>query len=573
MAIMCPSTPMECDPFSREEVIFEILRDGLPDSYYVFHSLTIVFYDDFHRRRQRECDFLIFHPEKGILCIEAKAGHPCYRNREWFYGSGEKMKDGPFAQVDSFMRDMVKYVIRKKPFGDVMDRCKYLSAVWFPSVSRSELNSMELPTEALREMIICKDDAPQIETVIERMYALNVGAVNTALSPMDVKNLLYHTFAPEFKLVAITTMEHENAVMTFSRLLEEQNALLDYLDEQDRAAINGMAGTGKTLMAVEKAKRHAANGDRVLFLCYNTMLKDHLRETYPIPGVDYHTLDGYARSVCGETSEPMRSLEAYLSQCDKDKAFPYRHIIIDEGQDFGRESTEQCGIIDLLQLLVLDNDYNPGTFYIFYDKNQLVQCNVIPSAITDADCRLTLYRNCRNTMHIAKTAASILRTEKPLRLKENPVTGETPELYAATDPETLRRAVDDCLRRNLAAGLTDTVILTCATEKRSMLVESDNQRCYEYEGRKFLFTTCPRFKGLEADAVILIDADAPSFSLTGSQLAYVGASRARYRLSIVTNLSKAECAVLLEGMQRDPGRNPYKSFAAVYQAKFVTLKG
>ena len=41
--------------------------------------------------------------------------------------------------------------------------------------------------------------------------------------------------------------------------------------------IAGATGTGKTVMAVEKAKRHADNGEKVLFLCYNSFLKDYLQ--------------------------------------------------------------------------------------------------------------------------------------------------------------------------------------------------------------------------------------------------------------------------------------------------------
>ena len=55
---------------------------------------------------------------------------------------------------------------------------------------------------------------------------------------------------------------------------KEQIALLNYLEEQDNAVINGLAGTGKTVMAVEKARRHAEKDESVLFLCYNFYLKD-----------------------------------------------------------------------------------------------------------------------------------------------------------------------------------------------------------------------------------------------------------------------------------------------------------
>ena len=45
MAVMCPSVPREYSPASREGVIFEVLS-GLPESYYVFHSLTVVNIDE-----------------------------------------------------------------------------------------------------------------------------------------------------------------------------------------------------------------------------------------------------------------------------------------------------------------------------------------------------------------------------------------------------------------------------------------------------------------------------------------------------------------------------------------------
>ena len=41
-----------------------------------------------------------------------------------------------------------------------------------------------------------------------------------------------------------------------------------------------------------------------------------------------------------------------------------------------------------LRLLVEDK----GTFYVFYDRMQLVQGRKVPAFIEDSDCRLTLYK-------------------------------------------------------------------------------------------------------------------------------------------------------------------------------------
>ncbi len=140
--------------------------------------------------------------------------------------------------------------------------------------------------------------------------------------------------------------------------LKEQNALLNYLEEQDRAVINGMAGTGKTLMAIEKAKRHAVNGERVLFLCYNRFLMNHLRNSYPIDHVDYYTLDALACKLCNTSMPDMALLSEKLGEMYFSEEFEYKHIIIDEGQDFGQNCIEESDIITSLQMLVLDNDFN-----------------------------------------------------------------------------------------------------------------------------------------------------------------------------------------------------------------------
>ena len=63
---------------------------------------------------------------------------------------------------------------------------------------------------------------------------------------------------------------------------------------------------------------------------------------------------------------------------------------------------------------------------------------------------------------------------------------------------------------------------------------------------KYLFSTCRKFKGLEADAVILIDVDDSTFNPENVQLYYVGTSRARIRLDIVAILNDDQCKRLLE---------------------------
>lgn len=120
--------------------------------------------------------------------------------------------------------------------------------------------------------------------------------------------------------------------------------------------------------------------------------------------VDFYTIDCLARKMCHSNQPDYNQFCSLLEDCYYAETFGYRHIIIDEGQDFG-----QNNIIELLEMNVLENEVFPGTFYIFYDKLQLVQGKELSKYILESDCKLTLYKNCRNTLNIAKTSLRPLR--------------------------------------------------------------------------------------------------------------------------------------------------------------------
>ena len=63
------------------------------------------------------------------------------------------------------------------------------------------------------------------------------------------------------------------------RLTEQQFAVLDRLRRQRRVSISGGAGTGKTVLALEKARRLAREGSGVLLTCFNRPLADNLRRS------------------------------------------------------------------------------------------------------------------------------------------------------------------------------------------------------------------------------------------------------------------------------------------------------
>ena len=81
--------------------------------------------------------------------------------------------------------------------------------------------------------------------------------------------------------------------------------------------------------------------------------------------------------------------------------------------------------------------------------------------------------------------------------------------------------------------------------------------------RKTRFTTCRKFKGLEADAVILIDVDANTFAGDNAKIFYVGTSRARYKLCLLSDMTDGECvSALAQFTKKESARKPKRELAS-----------
>ena len=117
----------------------------------------------------------------------------------------------------------------------------------------------------------------------------------------------------------------------------------------------------------------------------------------------------------------------------------------------------------------------------------------------------------------------------------------------------------------VADGYRDIVLLTCKTEATSILSNSINNGKYR---NKYLFTTCRKFKGLEADVVILLDVDKTTFEQGNVLIFYVGTSRARIKLEIAAILSDDDCKEILTSTLNYQGkvRRAKKDFAGALNA-------
>lgn len=580
---MIPPKPKEIADNCNEAVIFRKLEKGLGEDFYVFHSVKELEISKSDELFEREIDFVIAHKDYGVLCIEAKGGkNISYSNRTWYYSSGNVMDhEGPYHQIATAKRTIREKIKNNNndKVRDLYNKCRFFHAVMFADMSKHDFDRLAgLPEECDSKITICTEDIISIEKKVKEIFSYKLSwekynTSETKMNDFDFKLLLDAVLCPQFKLIPTARSKNALIAVNMNQMLHEQYLILDFLDEQPTAVINGAAGTGKTMLAVHKARMHSKKGEKVLLLCYNKLLCEHLIEEYTKSddpefndlhkNIDFMTISKLAKKKTGNYKDFDGLLEWLLYCAEKTKELGYQHIIVDEGQDFGLvdaeltdgaedmgKASDNCSIVDALQDAALAND---GTFYLFYDKYQMIQGKdddeySLPDCIKNSDCRLTLHKNCRNTLEIARTSVTPLRDQKNRVIKTSSACSwdkpYKPVMHLVKDTDNAITALNQIVDKLVFDGISDIVLITQQTIKSTCIIDklygNEEQAFYKYDGKEYMVTTCKKFKGLEADAVIMIDLNKESFAGKRGNAFYVGTSRAKLRLELVCQISKED---------------------------------
>lgn len=541
-----------------EKAIYKALSRLSDSDFFCRYSLVSRKFDlvrsDYH-----EMDFVIYNRKYGLLVVEAKdCANLQYKDGCWFYNDDKKMKKSPYDQAAENSRMLFRKFIESPLLKNLtlsdnrLDKCGFWHAVWFPTVTREEFEAKQeigkLPSDVDLTLTLFKDDLSPEKTVqtLKRIFktnpVVNKDLLRKPVNITDEENVMIANFLdPEIEFT-ITNLNETIAEI----LLEEQKSFLNVVSQRV-AFISGYAGTGKTLIAVEKAKQLAnkcLDNEKVLFLCFNTKLNKYWQENNPNPEkIDFYTIDGFCKGI--NTRDPGYK-NFYLDAKNKIEStfdsFEWTHIIIDEGQDFGNE-IDQSGIIPVLKDII---KLKKGCFYVMFDSLQNVQNNkkeelpsFIQNFIEENGPTISLTKNCRNTNEIATTSVRLLDNVDVI-LNDDEFRGKESEIYYCGSKKDCKARLDKILSEMEKNNYSkeETVILTFGTEENSILYKylSDD----EYNG--YLFTTCRKFKGLEANNIILIDfapRDNLIFSEEEKYLFYVGASRAKFTLRIITSMGES----------------------------------
>ena len=533
-----------------ERAVARVLVEQLPRRVEVFHSFNWLARDRRGTIQEGECDFVLLDRQRGVLFVEVKGGSLVFDGREWLRevrGEMRLLNKDPFAQATRCMHDIIELVKRRfrTPGGELP--FTYGAAVAFPDCQVSGT----LPPSIQPELVLDAGRLRDGDGAVRRVFESFRRAHHRELRDREIESVREALF-PRYELVPVVWRKLEDQEERLRRLTEQQHRLLDYLAHQPKAAIRGVAGSGKTMLALAKAQREARAGRRTLLLCYNQPLQDWLKAAVPesfaneLVVLNYHSL---ASRLCQEAGVPLwerrerndqdfwdvQAAEALIEACDVlGPEHKFDTVVVDEGQDFHElwwTSLEA----------VFRSPGGDACYYVFYDPKQDLYVDD-PALPEELGRPYELPVNCRNTVRIAEHCASLAGYEN--RVIDGAPLGDQPAVVRARTMEDAFRKARQCvlqlyqsgqggLARSQVAVLVPSVSgVTLPTRFGSVPL---TQELREWNaGRGVLITSWKRFKGLEADAVVIVEKPARNGdSARANANRYVARSRAKHLLTLI----------------------------------------
>lgn len=538
-----------------EAKFYRACKEQLPDDVLVIHSIGWIYRDDRGQLREGEADFTVVSPYAGILTIEVKGGGVAFdaETGNWHsidrHHNRNKIKD-PFRQASKERHSIKDQLAGSQLWRNYRGKRFTLGhAVMLPDVH--DARPLLSPDRRV-EFIGVGSDMLVLSAWISRVYGFWRSEEDHPLGTQGVE-LVQKILCSSSEVFPALKSYLDDAEQTRIRLTAGQSKILRTIGCRKKAIISGGAGTGKTLIAVEKARQLAAQGLDVLLLCYNRPLADAisrgLGDTQNISAMSFHQLCElriqkaqrlHRRNLRQEASD------AYPGNSDKHKyevQMPFAlalsneildekfdALLIDEAQDFSSDYW--------LAMDGLLSDSEQGHLYIFLDENQSLYRR--PAELPIKDEPFYLAANCRNTAQIHRCGYAYYSGED---VDAPDLNGQEIERISAESDSSQANEISKIIIQLLSQGVrAEDIVVLLAKQPKNYLYEllKTHKLTPGAEwgegtvGRKnaVLVDTVARFKGLEAPVVILWLGD-EIIDIGYQELLYVGITRAKSLLYVV----------------------------------------
>lgn len=351
-------------------------------------------------KRQKYSDFIILHPNRGLLLLEVKDWkldtiHSLDKvSAQLVTNHGLRSVSNPLEQVRQCAYQLINRLQSDVQLVHSSGRYKgnlvfpYGYGVVLSNITRNQFNSTDMGEVLPEHQTICKDemiDSVDAEAFQERLWNMFNFHFSTPLTLPQVDRVRWHLF-PE---VRINTGEigdlfpgdsdDEELLPDIVKVMDMQQELLARSLGEGHRVIHGVAGSGKTLILGYRCLYLAKLLNKpILVLCYNITLAARLRELIAGRGISDKVSVYHFHDWCGEQIRTYhvprpasgdgyfdRLVESVIDGTESG-AIPraqYGAVLIDEGHDFQPE---------WLKLVVSMVDPDTNSLLLLYDDAQSI---------------------------------------------------------------------------------------------------------------------------------------------------------------------------------------------------------
>jgi hypothetical protein len=504
-----------------ERAVWDALVEQLPDDAALLANMRFT-----NRKGDLEADLIIALPDAGLAVLEVKGGQVGYDGQTWRQSGGTVTNKAidPQRQAALAMYALREYLDLDPRWHK--RRVRYGQLVVLPtSTVPGDVNPADCP----RWMVVDQTQLDDLALIVRDVLRAQESRIPYA-SKDDVQDMLEILTGRPLSQRSTVDLAATRAVEC-ELLTRRQAKVLDLIRGIARVEVRGGAGSGKTWLAVEQARRLSHQGLRVGLVCYSRGLSAYLRRRVtllapadrPTYVGEFHALGVAWGAQTGSEDDSdywehrlpdeMGRLAHDLPESDRYDAF-----VVDEGQDFG-----EAWWPTLVQGL---KDREHGRMFVFSDEGQRVFARKGRPSIDLAP--ITLDENLRNTQPIAQTFSSLTPEQMHLRGGHG-----LPVRYIPCASGEAVHAADDVVDGLLQAGWRheDVALLTTGARHPVQVERQEHgQDSYwqsYWAGDDVFYGHVLGFKGLERPAVVLAINGFGRSSERAREKLYVGLSRAR----------------------------------------------
>ena len=533
---------------NAEKKMYDVLQEMNLKNAYVLHSLGLPKHQS---KIYGEIDFVLVC-ELGVACLEIKGGRVECREGKWYftdrYGVEREKTEGPFAQVTGNMFSLREVLKKKFQNNPHMKNILLAAGVVFPDIE------FQSKSEEIIEEIVYDCKTNDISKYMERVFDYWKARQHrepSKLSPSDIKEIVNY-LRGDFCYIPTLSSRLDDVETKLVRLTNEQVQIMDALAMNDHLLIEGNAGTGKTLLAVDFSRKQADKGQKVLYLTYNKNLAHNVEKQLGgqdnLKIINIHALFGELVQV--DLSQLQENPQNYFSEILPENVYDYLGslsksdleelqydlLVLDEGQD----------ILKPIYLYSLDyllkGGFEKGHWAVFYDRKQ----NIYNPEYEDGmeflksyvNTQFRLFVNCRNTVQIGTYSSKLSGVELTDFIREN---GEDVQKISYEDENDFKTQVQAILKnlKKEKIDMKEVAFLASKRYQNSMIGKAGievNELGDDFDASIDLpiYGTIQGFKGLDAKIVIItgVDSIRPE---NFSRFLYIAGTRARKLLYIVAS--------------------------------------